>query len=386
MLDKLLRRIKAGGIEVEYWDGKRHSYGPDKPRLKVTVNDRYLLLKLLRSPSLAVGEAYMDGRLVVDGPIDELFVLGKRNASEYKWFDSLKLLLRNRNTKSRQAKQIEHHYDLGNDFYERWLDKETLGYTCGYYHSWSDSLEESQSQKFDHVLNKLQIGPGMTLLDIGFGWGYLLIRAAKRFGVKGLGVSLSQEQVKYARRWAKREGVDKLVDFRFMNYQDLPELNKQFDRVVSIGFFEHVGKGNHRVYFETVNQMLKDNGVSVLHCITKQKEGPMNPWLVRYIFPGTYVPSVRYVTSLMPDYDFRIIDYENIGQHYVQTLVGWRERFEAEQDWVIMRYGERFYRMWLLYLVGGKNSFQDGLVDLSQWTFTKGLNPGLPPTRAHLYK
>ncbi len=388
LLDKMLRRIKHGSLKLTYWDGDTKTYGEsDKPELHVTITDKKIVRALAKDPSLGVGEAYMDGTLLVDGPIDQLSEIGYLNVEAfnmtghrhaYKGF--------NRNIKKNQSKLISYHYDLGNDFYELWLDKETLGYTCSYYKSPNDTLEDGQRQKFDHVLSKLQIKPGQELLDIGFGWGYLLIRAAKRFGVKGFGVSLSKEQHDYAQAWAKREKVDHLVTFELMNYQDLPKLKRQFDRIVSVGFFEHVGRGNHETYFEIISKLLKPDGISLLHCISQQVETPPDTWFDKYIFPGGYVPSIREVTARFPEYGFVLKDYENIGPHYIPTLEEWLKRFEEHKQTVISMYDERFYRMWKFYLATSIGAFRSGAVSLSQWTFTRAPGNDWPLTREHIYK
>lgn len=388
LLDSLLKRIKKGGLRLTYWDGDSRVYGEHKnPKLHVTITDKKVVRDISKNTSLGVGESYMDGMLIVDGPLDELIALGHANQQAFNIIGSNFLYKNfNRNIKPNQPTLISRHYDLGNDFYKMWLDKETLGYTCSYYKSPQDTLEQGQVQKFDHVLNKLQIQKGQELLDIGFGWGYLLIRAAKRFGVKGFGVSLSKEQHQYATEWAKREGVSDLVNFELMNYQDLPKLKRQFDRIASIGFFEHVGRGNHAAYFDIVDKMLKPDGISVLHSITQHTEQPTDAWIDKYIFPGGYTPSVREVTALLPNYNFVPKDYENIGPHYIATLEEWWKRFEDHKDEVIEMYDERFYRMWRFYLASSVASFREGGLNLSQWTFTRPPALDWPLTRSHLYK
>lgn len=387
LLDKLLKRITQGSVRVTYWDGDTKVYGDSKdPSLHVTIIDKGVVRAIAKNPGLGAGEAYMEGGLLVDGPLDQLAAIGYSNPEVFDLSGASKLYKNfNRNIKRNQPNLISRHYDLGNDFYELWLDKKTLGYTCSYYKTPGDSIEDGQRQKFDHVLSKLQIKPGMELLDIGFGWGYLLIRAAKRFGIKGYGVSLSKEQLIYARKWAKKEKVDHLVSFELMNYQDLPRLKRQFDRVVSIGFFEHVGRGNHKTYFEIINKMLKPDGISVLHCITQQKEEPTDPWIDKYIFPGGYIPSIREVTAYFPDYGFIIKDYENIGPHYIKTLQQWWDKFEEHRDQVTNMYDERFYRMWRFYLASSMAAFATGWLGLSQWTFTRNPSNDWPLNRDYLY-
>lgn len=386
IFDKILSKIKSGGLEVEYWDGTMKFYGPDKSsKLRLSIKSPKVINRMAKNVSLAFGEAYMRGDIETNLPI-ELCKLAYEND------DLLNLSLsnnrfkkHNKNIKSRQKKLIEYHYDLGNDFYKLWLDNETLGYTCSYFLTDTDTLEQGQVQKFDHVLNKLQLTKDTSLLEIGFGWGYLLVRAAKRFGVKGFGVSLSKEQLKYAQALAKREKVDHLVTYKLMNYQDLPKLGKKFDRVVSVGFFEHVGRGNHDTYFKVVDDALKPHGISVLHCITQLSETKMDAWIDRYIFPGGYIPSIREVTWKLADYDFRLKDYENIGTHYIKTCREWLKRVEKNKHNIIKMYDEEFYRMWSFWLAGSIAAFETGQIDLSQWVFTKGHNLDWPQTREFLY-
>lgn len=387
LLDKLLKQIQNGSLRVSYWDGSEHTYGENKPpELNVTLNDKKVVRALVKNPSLGAGEAYMDGRLTVDGPLDKLSKIGFMNKNVFDLSKANRMYKgMARNIKRNQKKLIAHHYDLGNEFYKLWLDDKTLGYTCSYYKKPDDSLEQGQIQKFDHVLNKLQIKPGQELLDIGFGWGYLLIRAAKRFGAKGFGVSLSREQLAHAREWAKKEHVDHLVNFELMNYQDLPQLQRQFDRIVSVGFFEHVGRGNHPLYFDIVDRMLKPGGVSVLHSITSQYSGPSDAWLDKYIFPGYAVLTVAEVSAMMAERGFVQKDYENIGPHYAKTLEQWWENVRTHKQDIIAMYDERFYRMWEFYLASCMSAFRYGNLNLSQWTFTRA--PGLdwPLTRDYLY-
>lgn len=386
ILINLLKKLRDANLVVTFWDGDKKTYktNPKRPKVQITIKDPGFVKKLLKNASLAVGEAYMDETLLVDGPLEEFTAIGFRNAKLMNLGERFRGL--NRNVKKLQRKYISYHYDIGNDFYKLWLDKETLGYTCSYYKSPKDTLETAQIQKFDHILNKLQLKKGMELLEIGFGWGYLLVRAAKRFGIRGYGVSLSKEQLEFANSLAKKAGVSHLVTFKLMNYQDLPKLKKQFDRVVSVGFMEHVGQGNHATYFKLVNKMLKDGGISVLHCITTHKEQPTYPWLDKYIFPGGYMPSIREITSLLPDFDFELKDYENIGLHYIPTLKEWWKRFESHKPEIIKMYDERFYRMWRFWLAASVASFQNGDIHLSQWVFTKGFVKDWPLTREYLYK
>lgn len=383
--DQILSRIRIGGVVVDYWGSETKTYGPEKPYFKLTINDPKAIGSILKSGDLGFGEAYAAGQIEVDGSLDLVMRLVFENSAAIDQFGRVfrKFGLQ-RNTKDKQAEQIQHHYDLGNDFYELWLDK-SMTYTCAYFKSAKDSLEQAQEQKLDHVIRKLQLKPGHKFVDMGCGWGHLVVRAAKLYGAEGLGVTLSREQFKYATELAKTEGVEKLAKFELLNYQDLPARKVQYDRVISVGLGEHVGRGNHKQYFKVVDQLLKPGGISVMHTITHQDEEPIPRWLDKHIFPGGYIPSIRELVGLLPDYGFRLQDYENLRIHYAMTLDHWLERFDAHRDWVVNKYSEEFYRMWRFYLAGSSGSFRYGDNDLSQLVFTKGNNNDLPLTREHLY-
>jgi cyclopropane-fatty-acyl-phospholipid synthase len=386
LLNTVLKQIKHGSLTITFWDGEKKTYGHGQPKAAVALHNRKIFRRMLKSPSLALGEAYMNGDITIEEPFENLLKLGELNPLKLASISGSKQRYRlNANKKQNQAKQIAHHYDIGNDFYRLWLDKETMMYTCAYFHTPNDTLAKAQKQKVDHVLKKLRIEKGQSVLDIGCGWGYLLLRAAEKYGATGLGVTLSREQQAYATAEAKKRGVDKQVKFELLNYQDLLKRNKKYDRVVSVGILEHVGGGNHQSYFDVVNHTLKDGGVSVLHSITHQDEAPSDPWIDKYIFPGGYIPSVREITSLMSDNKFYVYDYENLGQHYAMTIDHWWKNFERHKRTVIKMYDERFYRMWRLYLIGSRNTFKVGNAHLSQWIFKKGQDPAWPLTREYIY-
>jgi len=385
ILSKVLSQVKHGSLQLTFWDGTARSFGSGSPEVSVRLQNPGILRKAIKNPSLVFGEAYMNGDIELVSPLKDVMAFAELNPLNLefgqRWSRHSGL---NQNKKSKQAKYIAHHYDLGNDFYALWLDP-TMTYSCAYFTSAAVSLEAAQRQKTEHVLRKLQLKPGMQLLDIGSGWGYLLVAAAKQFKIKGLGVSLSREQVDYAQALAKREGVDKLVTFQYLNYQDIPK-QQMFDRIVSVGFFEHVGRDNLANYFEALDRYLVPNGISVLHSITHQVESPIDPWIDKYIFPGGYIPSVRETTSLIAKFGFYQYDYENLGQHYGLTIERWLSNFEHHKSKVINMYDERFYRMWRLYLIGAMMTFKTGSSSLSQWAIKKGQDPAWPLTREHLYK
>jgi cyclopropane-fatty-acyl-phospholipid synthase len=382
VFEQAVSRVRAGALEVDYWGEESKEYGTGKPYATLKINDPKALGEIVRRLDLGFGEAYMDERVDVDDKkLIEFVRFTDENAALLSNFLGKNMRYRYQvNSKKHQKNQIQSHYDLGNDFYKLWLD-DTMTYTCAYFNSPKDTLEKAQRQKIDHVLGKLQLKKGHEFVDIGCGWGHLVVRAAKLYGAKGLGVTLSHEQYVFA----KREGVADLAHFENINYQDLLSSKKQYDRVVSVGILEHVGKGNLKQYFDVVNALLKPGGVSVLHSITQQVELPLPAWIDKCIFPGGYIPSLREVVKIIPEYGFRIVDIENLRPHYALTLREWLRRFDEHIDEIKEMYDERFIRMWRLYLAGSISSFESGNNDLSQIVFTKGIVNELPLTRKHLY-
>jgi cyclopropane-fatty-acyl-phospholipid synthase len=385
ILNKILGQIKHGTLNVTFWDGSEQAFGHGAPQVTIRLNKPGILRKAIRKPSLVFGESYVNGDIELLSPLEDMLKLSQLNPVNLELGNLLGKTHRlNKNKKPKQAKYIAHHYDIGNEFYKLWLDS-TMNYSCAYFESAADSLETAQRQKTEHILRKLQLKPGMRLLDIGSGWGYLLVAAAKKYKIKGLGVTLSREQVKFAQELAKREGVDKLVSFKYQNYQDIPP-TKKFERIVSVGFFEHVGRSNLDDYFTALNRHLLPDGISVLHSISHKDESPPDPWIDKYIFPGGYIPSVRETTSLIAKHGFYLFDYENLGQHYGMTIEKWLANYERHKSKIIAMYDEQFYRMWRLYLIGAMMTFKTGSASLSQWTFKNSQDPSWPLTRRHLYK
>jgi cyclopropane-fatty-acyl-phospholipid synthase len=383
---QVLLRIRQGAIKVTYWDGTTVTYGAGEPYLHITLKTAKVARAMIKNLTLGFGEGYMDGSIEVEGSPDQIMRIATENKPTFAGFSRLASLRHTSlNVRSKQASQIQHHYDLGNDFYKLWLDT-SMTYSCAYFHTAKDTLEQAQANKVDHLLRKLQLEKGHSLLDIGSGWGTLLIEAAKRYGVSGTGITLSKEQWQHSTQAAKDAGVGDRIKFELMGYQDMAERGLTFDRIISVGMFEHVGKGNQIDYFKAVASMLKPGAISVLHTISTDKETGSDPWIDKYIFPGGYIPAVREVIAELPNHDFRLIDYENLRMHYAMTLDEWLRRYESHKSKVIKMYDERFYRMWRLYLASSSASFRYGDLGLSQFVFTKGLNNSLPLTRAALYK
>ena len=381
IFDVVLRRISRGGVAVRYWDGATHVYGPESPYFTLIVRAPSAVRGLLRNAALGLGEAYMDGRIEIDGPLSNVGRLVIENQAELEKLPFAQLAPRWRRTgRGSKKEHIQRHYDLGNDFYALWLDS-SLTYSCAYFRDRDDSLETAQTQKIAYLLRKLRLREGQRMLDIGSGWGALMITAAEVYGVQGLGVTLSEEQLSRSREAAKLAGVDDRVTFELCDYRELAARGQKFDRVISVGMFEHVGRANHERYYEAVAGMLNAGGVTVLHTITSEVEEPTDPWTDKYIFPGGYVPSTREIVTALPRHGLRLIDYENLRPHYAMTLEEWRRRYEAHRAEVITMFDESFYRMWNLWLASSAAAFRYGAYNLSHFVLTKGVNNDLPFTQ-----
>lgn len=360
---------------------KEYLIGEGEPEFTVVFNKSIPLTSLMTSTSLALGEAYMDGTLEIEGDLyyaldHFLGQMGKFSTDK----SALKKLIFSSTAKKNQKKEVQSHYDIGNDFYKLWLD-ETMSYSCGYFLHEDDTLYQAQVNKVDYILKKLRLEKGMSLLDIGCGWGFLLIEAAKKYGVHGTGITLSEEQYKEFQRRIKEEHLEDLLTVELMDYRDLPKYGQAFDRVVSVGMVEHVGRDNYQLFMDCVNQALKPQGVFLLHFISALKENPGDVWIKKYIFPGGVVPSLREMLYCAAEDGFHTMDVENLRLHYNRTLLYWRKNYEAQLDKVRTMFDERFVRMWDLYLSACAATFHNGIIDLHQILFTKGINNDLPLVR-----
>ena len=248
-----------------------------------------------------------------------------------------------------------------------------------------DSLHKAQLQKIDLILKKLTLKPGQRLLDIGCGWGWLILQAAKKYGVKATGITLSEEQYAGCKKRIKDMGLTGQVDVHLVNYLDLNEKEYQYDRIVSVGMFEHVGRDNMAKYMKKVNDLLVPGGISLLHTITSQIEAGGNSWIQRYIFPEAYVPSLRESIWLLADYNFYLLHAESLRMHYARTLEHWYDNFVKQIGAVEKRFDKRFVRMWKLYLAGCAASMRVGNVDIHQLLFSKGINNSMDLTLEKVY-
>lgn len=348
--------------------------GSGPVQFRVRVKGEIPRKELLRSTSLALGEAYMRGDIEVDRDLYEVLDLFLGHMDRFKRSPrALKGILDTSLDIRKQKEEVSFHYDIGNDFYELWLD-ETMSYSCGYFAHTGTSLFEAQVAKVDHILEKLQLKEGMKLLDIGCGWGFLLKRAAERYGVRGVGITLSEEQYRRFSQDIQEGRLQEMLEVHQMDYRELAKCGMKFDRVVSVGMLEHVGRGNYGRFLASVDEVLKPGGLFLLHYISALKEHSGDPFIRKYIFPGGVIPSLREIISLLPDYRFYTLDVESLRQHYVRTLHCWRENFLKNREKIVEKYGEEFARMWELYLASCAATFHNGVIDLHQILVSKGVN------------
>jgi cyclopropane-fatty-acyl-phospholipid synthase len=358
--------IRQGNLEVETRDGAKRTFGDGSgPPLAIRIADAAAERALMLDPELALGELYMDGRLeVTQGDLYDFMALGANNTLGYshlglaKALGALRFFLRRldlRNGRGRARRNIAHHYDLDHRLYPLFLDSD-LQYSCAYFEREGQGLEEAQLAKKRHLAAKLMVDERHSVLDIGCGFGGMALYLAQIAGARTTGVTLSSEQFEVASRRAAEAGLTERVDIRLQDYRDV---DRQFDRIVSVGMFEHVGVTNYDEFFNKVRDLLKDDGVMELHAIGRsERPCATNPWIKKYIFPGGYIPALSEVTAAIERSGLFITDIEILRLHYADTLKAWRQRFNAHRDEIRAMYDERFCRMWEFYLVGSEISFR----------------------------
>ncbi|XZK26091.1 class I SAM-dependent methyltransferase [Clostridium perfringens] len=374
-------------FDLEYWDGEIIKYGEGEPEFKLIIKNFPSKKELLSDPSVALGEAYMKGDIDIEGDLQKFFESIIRNKDSFMNKNTVFRLASKIKAPSliKSKKDIAHHYDIGNDFYSLWLDK-TMSYSCGYFKNPTDTLYDAQMNKIHHILKKLNLKEGQHLLDIGCGWGYLIIEAAKLYKVNALGITLSEEQFKKAKERIKQEGLEDLVDVQLMDYRNLEKSNLEFDRIVSVGMAEHVGHANLPLFFKNVDSVLKESGLFLLHNITNLVETEGNKWITTYIFPGGYLPTLREELNIAADINFRTLDVESLRLHYMKTLEEWCKNFMNHLDEERDMFDDEFLRMWHLYLATCAAAFHYWDIDIHQILFSKGINNTLPMTRKYLYE
>jgi cyclopropane-fatty-acyl-phospholipid synthase len=388
LFEQLSNHAREVSFQVQFWDGVKKSYGAGEPQFILTFVTKRSAEHILESGSLGFGEEYMAGDIQVEGDFRQLLRFGA-DATVLNLPLGLKTKLAiaqlrktSLNTLSRSTKHVAHHYDRGNDFYKLWLD-ESMAYSCAYFRYENDTLEQAQQQKYEHICRKLQLKAGETLVDIGCGWGGMLIYAAKHYGVRGVGCTLSKQQVEYAVDLVKREGLSKEISIVFEDYRNL---QGKFDKFVSVGMFEHVGKQFIPTFMEKAKSILNPGGIGLLHTIGQERPVPGDPWTLKYIFPGGYIPSLDEIVRTMCETKLIPTDIENLRLHYARTLEEWGARFEVHVKKVEAMYDASFVRMWRMFLNGCAANFRYGDMRLYHVLFTNGLNNTMPLTREHLYR
>ena len=392
LLKRLMNRVlRHGTLAVTWPDGTTTRHGNGLPEIAVTLRDPATLRALVRHPEIALGEAYMDETLTIDdGDLYAFLDLVARNvrAARYGRFRGRLTALaratrRLAQTQSRAAARanVAHHYDLTPAFYELFLDAD-LQYTCGYFPSDNLSLEAAQEAKKAHIAAKLRIEPGMRVLDIGCGWGGTAITLARDYGARVVGVTLSQEQKAHAEARIAAAGLTDRIEIRLTDYRDVDET---FDRILVVGMIEHVGQPQYATFFDTLRRNLAPDGIALLHTIGRST--PPNttaPWVGKYIFPGSHIPSLSELATGTENADLVVTDIEVWRLHYARTLRAWRARFEDNRDRIEAMYDARFVRMWRFYLVITEVAFVHLANVVFQLQITRD-QTAVPLTRDYLF-
>jgi cyclopropane-fatty-acyl-phospholipid synthase len=375
LLDKMLSKlIKKGELIVTNHDGKEYRYGAPDPNhgpVRARLTDKGAAWHIAKDPRVGAGEAYMDKRLVIEPPSDirDLVLLIRYNAPFEKQgalktknpitrgINHIAGKLDQVNWKSRSRRNAEHTYNLTRRLYELFLDADRQ-YTCAYYRDTGDSLEQAQLDKKAHIAAKLNIQPGMKVLDIGCGWGGLALYLHRHYGCEVLGIALAPDQIEFCNERAKELGVSDKVKFELKDYRDV---EGQFDRITSVGLIEHLGTPHHPGFFAKTHELLKPDGVMFSHCCGRMGgPGVTDKWTRKYIFPGGYIPALSELVKQAEKHRFIVSDVEAVRYHYAHTLEEWYYRTNAAEAEITELYDERFFRMWQFYLVGAEAAFRYG--------------------------
>jgi cyclopropane-fatty-acyl-phospholipid synthase len=378
LLGRVVRSFRPARVRFRLWDGTEMSSSDAAPAGTIVFRERRALLDFARDPDLQFGEGYSAGRIEVNGDLVGVLEEGIRAG--------LAKPIRARRTPAHSMRSsrvnARHHYDVGNDFYALWLDREMV-YTCAYFDPPEATLEEAQHAKMDYVCRKAGLSPGMAVVEAGSGWGALALFMARHYGVTVKAYNVSAEQTLWARRRAREEGLADRVEFLEEDYR---AIRGTFDAFVSVGMLEHVGRENYPVLGEVIARCLKPQGRGLLHFIGRDRHEPLNSWMERRIFPGAYPPTLADVLEgVLEAGRLSAVDVENLRLHYAKTARAWRTRFEAALAAVTARFGESFARAWHLYLAGSEAAFAAGSLQLFQIAFARAGMNSVPWTRAPLY-
>jgi cyclopropane-fatty-acyl-phospholipid synthase len=387
LIRRLWESIGKPAVQIELWDGDVCGSSAAQAVGRITLREPKMLRRLMWNPSLAFGEGYTTGRIEVDGPLIDviaalssaLWRAGDRGLTRKTWSD--RLIRRRGHSLNESRDSVQHHYDLGNDFYRLWLD-EQLVYTCAYYSEPGISLEQAQIAKFDHICRKLRLQPGDRVVEAGCGWGAFALHMARHYGARVRACNLSKEQLSYARHRARQEALDGQVEFVEADYR---QLDGQYDVFVSVGMLEHVGIAQYPALGAVIDRLLTDRGRGLIHTIGRNFARPLDSWTIRYIFPGAEPPSLKQMMDIFEPNGLSVLDVENLRLHYADTCRAWLDRFEARVDEVARMFDEQFVRMWRFYLAASTASFLTGWLQLFQVQFARALDNSIPRTRADIY-
>ena len=403
LIDRFLGKIvRKGTLTLRFADGSERVLGEPTPGysdIVVRFTDQKVPRDILMDPRIGAGEAYMDGRMLIEqGDIMELVALLRANSPWERGGDlkapsplsklggKAKFLAQSFNEARSSRRNVAHHYDIGNDLYRLMLDPEHLQYSCAYWEDGVTDLGKAQAAKLRHIAAKLHLSGGERVLDIGCGWGGMAIHLAQEHGAQVLGITLSEEQISLARQRAEDAGVSDRVAFELVDYRALPERGVRFDRIVSVGMFEHVGRPQFETFFRACANMLSDDGVMLLHTIGRfGGPGMTDAFTNKYIFPGGYIPALS--ETLAASEKTRLIhtDIETLRLHYAKTLRAWYARCEANREAIVAMFDERFYRMWTFYLSGATAAFEYGGMGNYQIQYVRNRR-ALPITRDYLFE
>jgi len=385
--------IKKDGFVLIDANSNKYIIGKPKKENPITLKllDKKLHYKLLFYPDLYFGEAYSDGLLRIEnGTLSDFLDIFLKSVgrSQINIFSKLLNSLRgsyrfftNYNFVKKSKKNIAHHYDISESLYEFFLDPKRQ-YSCAYFKDENDSLEEAQNNKIDHIIKKLNLKPNQRVLDIGSGWGSLAIEIAKKTQCKVVGITLSENQFEYSKKKAKDMNLENQVEFRLIDYRQMDE---KFDRIVSVGMFEHVGRKFYKKYFKQLSNLLNDDGVALIHTIgSVNPPRDPQPWITKYIFPGGYTPSLSELVNPIEKSGLIISDLEVLRLHYSLTLRHWKERFLSKKDKILEMFDEKFFRIWEFYLTGCEMEFKWGQQVVFQFQLSKELK-STPITRNYIY-
>jgi cyclopropane-fatty-acyl-phospholipid synthase len=398
----LARLIKKGRLQIKFADGTIGEFGKPAagfPEVVWRYTDNRVPWDIVKDPDLGMAESYMDGRAVLEqGTIMQMLELlrannpyeesgGKRKLSHLgRVISQIKFRLDQYNTGKQSKKNVAHHYDIGNDLYELMLDPEHMQYSCGYWPRSDMTLEEAQQEKLAHIASKLALAAGQSVLDIGCGWGGMAVYLAKHFNVEVTAITLSEEQLNLARTRASSAGVLDRVTFKLADYRDLAAEGRRFDRIVSVGMFEHVGRPQFDTFFECCADLLASDGVMLIHTIGRMgPPGLTDRFTSKYIFPGGYIPALSETMAASEKSGLILSDVEVLRLHYAKTLRSWCDNCLAKKEAIVAMYDERFFRMWTCYLAGAATVFEYGGMVNFQIQYTADRR-ALPITRDYMAK